>query len=215
MPISQKLVELEWWHNKCYRLTCASPDGSITQTTKHGDREIPYGREFFRATNARFSLVGSQVAYFSNDLSVNCCEVIEQFRLTDNLSWEDLHSYLRGRTCPDPELFWYPLSVHLKPGSMVLDLTNQSIAISERFSKAGNWSSRIEFEESVLLNRDPTVYPLTQKISRAARANGFDAICYRSVRTPVDIRLPDQNLVVFQRSAIIRAMGEPDRVGAC
>jgi hypothetical protein len=106
----------KWWHDKYYRNNPPN-DGFAVQVPRIGKAEVPYNRQiFYPSPNSRFSLGSKlQVAYFSNDFVINCCETIEQFSSKDNLSWQELSCYLTGEFDPTPGWYGFPLKRFLKP----------------------------------------------------------------------------------------------------
>ncbi|HRO22580.1 MAG TPA: RES domain-containing protein [Alcaligenes phenolicus] len=187
--------ELIWWHNKYYRVN-GSNDGRRIQVPRKGAPEIPYERElFYPSPHSRFSLgAEANVAYFSNDFAINCCETIEQFSENPELSLEDFLQYGGGN--PTPGWHGYPLNFHLALHAVVLDLSsNRSLFFSFVSADAG------EAIWNVVANRDESKRH-TQQLAIAAAAAGFDGIVYSSVRAPVDAVMPDTNLVVFNKTAI-------------
>jgi hypothetical protein len=205
-PISSKLSGTGWWNNKPYKNNQDQNEngGCKEQISKWGEREIPYNREIFKPSRTRFGLGETSLAYFSNDYALNCCEVIDQFRNSEDLPWSELKKFLNGRTNPTPDLMWYPVSVKIFRDALILELMDDSLPFLEIFARKGGWASKSELSREVILRRDPSVYGETQEISKAALANGFPGICYQSVRSPSDINLPDRNLVVFDKSIIMR-----------
>jgi hypothetical protein len=188
--------KLIWWHNKYYRVN-GSNDGRRIQVPRIGNPETPYERElFYPSPHSRFSLGdATNVAYFSNDFAVNCCETIEQFSENPELSLEDLLQYGGGN--PTPGWHGYPLNFHLAANAVALDLSsNRSLFFSfvSHDASTAIWS--------VITNRDAWSKRYTQQLAIAAAAAGFDGIVYSSVRAPVDTVMPDANLVVFNKAAI-------------
>ena len=201
-PISDRLVELGWWNNKCYWRK-GGTDGCSSQKTWWGRlQEIPYDRDIFKTSKTRFGLGENPVAYLSNDFVVNCCEVIAQLKNKKALPWSTLNDYLSGRTHKKSKKYWYPISVKVKSGALILDLINESVAFLDIVLLLGGWSNRKELLDEVILNRNSNAYPATQEISATAFENGFDAVCYQSVRAPTDVMMPDRNLVVFNRTKV-------------
>ncbi len=203
-PISSKLSGMGWWNNKPYKKNQDENENYCfkEQISKWGEKEIPYNREIFKPTKTRFGLSEHAVAYFSNDFALNCCEVIDQFRNSEDLPWSELKKYLNGKTNPTPDLMWCPITVKIAHDALILDLMDASLSFLEISAKKGGWKSKSELMEEVILRRDPSVYRETHEISKAAFANGFHGICYQSVRSPSDINLPDRNLVIFDKSII-------------
>ncbi len=192
-----------WWHNKYYRAN-GTNDGSVRQIPRKGVAEIPYTREiFYPSSDSRFSLgADGNVAYFSNDFAVNCCETIEQFSENPALALEDLLKFGHGN--PTPGWHGYPLNFHLLPTAKVLDLTSSDSLLLQLMGRdaAGKiWE--------VITGRDIISKRNTQLIAKAASAAGFDGIVYTSVRAPKDTVMPESNLVMFNKSKV--ADGAPPR----
>jgi len=202
--IGIKLAGMGWWNNKCYKINQNENDGCKEQLLKRGEKEVPFNREIFKRSHARFGLGGQPVAYFSNDFALNCCEMIEQLRDCENLQWDELKAYLNGKTNPTPNLMWHPISVLISEDALILDLMDNSISFLELLAKKGSWKSKEHLMDEVVLNRSSSAYRKTQEISKAASENGFQGVCYQSVRTPKDVVLPDRNLVVFDKQIISR-----------
>lgn len=202
--VSSKLSKMGWWNNKYYEKNENGKDGCKEHKTNWGTSEIPYNREIFKKSNSRFGLGDHPVAYFSNDYASNCCEMIEQLRECENLKWDKLTEYLDGKTNPSPCLIWYPISVTISDDALILDLMNNTINFLGLLADKSNWGSKVDLMEEIILNRDPLIYGETQEISKAAWENGFQGVCYQSVRTPINVVLPDRNLVVFDKSIVLR-----------
>lgn len=203
-----KLSKMEWIHNKYYRRNTSNSDGCLEQLDEKDRKEIPYNRELFWPTNGRFGLGKKLVAYFSSDFGTNCCEVTKTFR--KSISKEDLHTYFQGNSDPEPDLMGYPISVALSEQAAILDLTNESLSFFVFLGTLAGWPSSEEFISSVIRSRESSIYPLTQAISIEAKSRGYDGICYRSVRGPTNLSLPDLNLVVFNKSVIVRKCFPPN-----
>lgn len=203
-----KYRKREWWHNKYYKRR--SPDeannGFTEQEDEWGNIEIPYKREiFYPSPNGRFSLgKGKPVAYFSADFATNCCETVFQFRTNSKLSWDrDLSEYLAGKSDPHPEWTGYPRNYRITDDSQILDISKKSNALLN-YLHSCTQPHRLDIFDEVIINRDPTTYPITQKIAIVSKANGFDGIIFKSVRVPKDIILPSKNLVMFNPTKITR-----------
>ena len=187
----------EWWHNKYYRNNPPN-DGDVLQRPRIGKPEVPHLRRlFYPSPNSRFSLGPKlPVAYFSNDFGTNCCETIEQFSTNPNLSWKELSEYLSG--IGNPTLGWcgHPLNFHLVSDSFVLDVSANTNRFMMVLCRAGGVGSDEIWE--CFQSRDPKEKKGTQLISIKAKQMGFDGILYPSVRVPVDVSMPNMNLVVFK-----------------
>jgi hypothetical protein len=187
----------EWWHNKYYRNNPPN-DGDILQQPRIGKPEVPYRRKlFYPSPKSRFSLGNKlPVAYFSNDFGINCCETIEQFSKNPNLSFKELSEYLGGKGNPTPGWCGYPLNFHLASDSLILNVSSETNQFVMVLCNAGG----INYDEiwQCFQSRDPEEKKGTQLISKRAEQMGFDGILYPSVRAPVDVRMPNMNLVVFK-----------------
>lgn len=201
-PISCQLAKRRWINNKYYRRNFDNESGCVEQLDLEGQWEIPYKRELFRLRSTRFAIPNSPVAYFSNGFSINCCETMDEPRLHENLSWDELSRYFDGESDPTPGWKGYPMKVKISDQALILDLTNQSLPLINHLAKSGGWETTQEFLASTILSRNPEVYRETQLISLESFKRGFKGICYQSVRGPKDIRLADRNLVVFDRSIV-------------
>jgi hypothetical protein len=191
-----------WWQNKYY-LNNPPNHGFETQVPAKGSPEVPYNREiFYPSPRSRFSLGPDlPVAYFSNDFVVNCCESIPEFSSNEALSNEELALYFEGKVNPTPAWFGYPLKYHLVDDSLILDLSQRGapllMRIQEKFGQEGveilcrMFQSRLEEEKRS-----------TQLVAIEARQRGFDGIVYPSVRAPIDVMMPDRNLVMFNRQKV-------------
>lgn len=195
---------LEWLHNKYYRDNPPNDGQGFQQPWNWSDPkspfppEIPYRRRlFYPSRHSRFSLgEDGPVAYFSNDFGMNCCETIEQFHDNAAVRFEDLARYLQGQGNPIPGVYGYPMSFHLAADTVVLDLSTPSTLFFRLLDGlTASVSSRAVW--GVVTSREPHAKLATQHISLQARESGFDGIVYTSVRAPVDVNMPDQNLVVF------------------
>jgi hypothetical protein len=188
--------ELLWWNNKYYRVNDPN-DGRMVQVPRKGNPEAPYHRElFYPSPHSRFSLgIETGVAYFSNDLAVNCCETIEQFSENPELSLEDLLQYGGGN--PTPGWYGYPLNFHLSSSAVVLDLSSNDSLFFRLID-----SSIAGDVRKVIETRNLDAKRSTQLIAQAAASVGFDGIVYTSVRAPIDVVMPDSNLVMFNKAKI-------------
>ena len=192
----------EWWHNKYYRDNPPN-DGFAVQRRPKGEPEIPYERQLFYPSEcSRFSL-GSEgpIAYFSNDFATNCCETIEQFALDESLFFHDLSLYLRGYGNPTPGQYGYPMNFHLIPNALVLDVSTPGASFFRLLGKRAEPVIATSIFDAIT-SREPADKRATRRISIGARHFGFDGLVYQSVRVPVDVILPDQNLVVFTPEAV-------------
>jgi hypothetical protein len=188
----------EWWHNKYYRDNPPN-DGNVLQTPQKGEPEIPFYRKlFYPSPNSRFSLGDKlPVAYFSNDFVINCCETIEEFRENSRLSFkEELSKYFNGKGNPTPGWCGYPLNFHLVSDSLILDVSYNANQFMTFLCHAVDAKSDEIWQ--CLQSRDPENKKKTQLISIKAEQMGFDGILYPSVRVPVDVSMPEMNLVVFK-----------------
>jgi len=202
-------LQLGWWQNKYY-LNNPPNHGFEIQVPTKGSPEVPYKREiFYPSPQSRFSL-GSDlpVAYFSNDFVVNCCETIAEFSLNEALSSEELSPFLEGEVDPTPGWFGYPLKYHLVDDSLILDLSQRSASllmrIQEKFGQDG-----VEILWRVCQSRLEEEKRSTQLVAIEAQRMGYDGIVYASVRTPIDVWMPDRNLVVFSPEKVRR--GRPPK----
>jgi hypothetical protein len=190
-------LQLGWWQNKYY-LNNSPNHGFEIQVPTKGSPEVPYNREiFYPSPQSRFSLGPDlPVAYFSNDFVVNCCETIEEFSLNEALSNEELSPFLEGEVNPTPGRFGYPLKYHLVDNSLILDLSQRSVPllmkIQEKFGQDG-----VEVLWRVFQSRLEEEKRSTQLVAIEAQRRGYDGIVYASVRAPIDVWMPDRNLVVF------------------
>lgn len=173
----------------------------MMQQPRKGDPEVPYQRQlFYPSPNSRFSLgMEAGVAFFSNDFAVNCCETIEQFSENEDFRLEDLIRYGDGN--PTPGWYGYPLNFHLHPNAVVLDLSSiHSVFFQIAFGPSDS-DARERFWDTIKTrDRDAKLY--TQLIALAAVREGFDGIVYTSVRAPIDVVMPESNLVVFSKEKI-------------
>ena len=201
-PISAKLSRFGWCNNKYYRRNPENESGCVEQISRSGEREIPYQREFFHTCLSRFAIPNRPVAYFSHSFTINVCETIDVFRLNPELSRDELSCYFEGKMDPTRGLKGYAMKVKLSDRALILDLVDNSLPFIDYLVSSGGWWSRQEFLNSTILSRNPGVYEETQLISREALRRGFQGVCYQSVRIPNDIRVPDRNLVVFDRSIV-------------
>jgi hypothetical protein len=162
--------QLIWWHNKYYRANDTN-DGSKLQMPRKGVPEIPYERElFYPSPDSRFSLGDKRgVAYFSSDLAVNCCETIEQFSESPELSLKDLLDYGGGN--PTPGWHGYPLNFHLSQSAVVLDLSSEHSLFFDYMD-----DDQAQEIWSVIGTRDVDAKRYTQLIARAVDYAGFDGI---------------------------------------
>jgi hypothetical protein len=194
-------ISKEWWHQKYYLRTSDS-DGARPKTDQKGRVEIPYKRKIFHPSSGRFSLPSGPVAYFSESHATNSFESIAQFR-DGTLTPADLMPYLQGKIDPDPLLYGYPLNYGITDNALLLDLSDLGSPLL--LALEHNWDGSLIDE--VILSPRPDAYPLTQEISAAACANGYDGIVYRSVRVPGELQysgliLPDKNLVMFNKGKV-------------
>jgi hypothetical protein len=204
VPISSRLCKRVWWNNKCYKRN-EDNNGCVPQIPyPNGKPEIPGDRSFFKHSTARFSLSGNKVAYFSNDYTTNCCEVVSDLRYATGLTWIKINQYFSIGSPAERKIYWYPLCVRLQKGTIILDLTDRSLSFLETVARLGGWNSKEQLLEEVILNKDKSAYKETQEISIAVHGQGFQAICYPSARLPIDVNLPERNLVVFDEQCIIR-----------
>jgi RES domain len=194
--------QLEWWHNKYYRHNPPN-DGFVVQVPRIGKPEVPYKRAiFYPSPHSRFSL-GSKlpVAYFSSDFVINCCETIDQFSSDNNLSWNELSRYLAGGMNPTPGWYGFPLSHHLSDDCLVLDLSKNTAAFFTRIQKnLGHQRAKAVWR--VIRSRVPSDKRKTQLVAKEAHKHGYHGIVYASVRAPVDVAMPEWNLVIFDPSKI-------------
>ena len=191
----------EWWHNKYYRNNPPNNGGALQQP-RTGRPEVPHLRNlFYPSPNSRFSL-GSKlpVAYFSNDFGINCCETIEQFSINPNLSFKELSEYLGGKENPTPGWYGYPLNFHLVSNSYVLDVSANTNRFMTVLCRAGGVKSGEIWK--CIQSRDPEEKKGTQLISIKAKEMDFDGILYPSVRVPVNVSMPNMNLVMFRPEKI-------------
>lgn len=199
----RRWLQVEWWHNKYYRENPPN-DGFAVQRTRRGEPEVPYERKLlYPSESSRFSLASEgPVAYFSNDFAVNCCETIEQFADDQSLSFQELSRYLRGHGNPTPGWYGYPLNFHLVPSAQILDLSVPGAPFFRIVAGCAEPAIATAVFNTIT-SRDPEDKRATQHISIEARRFGFDGLIYRSVRAPVDIVLPDRNLVVFTAEGVL------------
>ncbi len=201
------VCEREWLHNKYYKYNSPN-DGFKLQicTVKNLEiPEIPYKRKlFYKSRTRRFSLGDlGPVAYFSEDFATNCCETIKPFRSDENLHFPRIQGYLQGKTNPEPDKFYYPISVRISDKAVILDVSRRENPLFEAIVKIGPWATTQDFIDSIIMNRDDSVIKETQALAIAAHNNDFDGLIYKSVRAPLDVVLPEHNLVMFKKSLII------------
>jgi len=190
-------LQLQWWQKKYYRDNPPNNRSKI-QVPRKGSPEVPYERQiFYPSQHSRFSLgLYPPVAYFSSDFGVNCCETIEQFSSNEALSWDGLSQYLGGEGNPTPGWYGYPLHYHLADDSLILDLSRRQTPlldrVREKFGQDG-----LEALWKSLRSRTDEEKKDTQLVAIEVRWRGYDGIIYASVRTPIDVGMPDRNLVMF------------------
>jgi len=183
----------EWWNTKFY-INNPPNNGALQQTPLKGEPEIPYQRKLFYPKEARFALYKVPVAYFSNDVSIMCCETITKLRDSYSCSWKEyLEPYLNGILNPDPESFGYPLNFKLSDVASILDLRKES-EVLRLFEEVAH-----EHISALIYSDD---YKYSRIIADVSHKKGFDGIVYSSVREPRDISLCGYNLVGFDESKI-------------
>jgi hypothetical protein len=197
--------EREWWHNKYYKENPLNEnDGDRTQRSLRGQAEVPNRRQiFYPSPSSRFSLGGElPVAYFSADFSVNCAETIKKFSNNSSLPFHELHAYLRGETDPIPGQWGYPLCLHLSRKAKILDVTTQDSPFF-RLVKRRWGEEQMRSLWTLFRSREDEAKKATQVVAIEAWKHGFDGLAYTSVRAPIDIATPDENLVVFNPEMIL------------
>lgn len=196
------LNKLGWWHHKYY-FESKNNDGHQLQKFKSNlgiREEVPYERELFYNSNGRFSLINQPISYFSNDFSTSCCETIEEFRVNNNLSYEkDLKPYFQGSKNPTPGFICYPINIKINSDALIFDISKSSNEIIKIIKDGID-----NLENKVLLSRTDSAYESTITISEMVFAKGFDGIVFKSVRIENDWNHPDKNLVLFNKSKMLR-----------
>lgn len=192
---------LPWHHNKRYRDKPPN-DPFAVQTPARGDPEVPAQRRlFYPSPQSRFSLGEKPVAYFSCDFAVNCTEIVKPFYSDAELCWDKLKGYLRGLGSPERGWFYYPIHVEIAADALLLDVSSLGAPLIRALMNHGK-PEDYGYLSELLTTRDETDKLLTQEISVAAAKQGFDGLVYRSVRGPIDIMIPDWNLVVFSEVVV-------------
>ena len=196
------LNKMRWWHHKYY-FESKNNNGHQLQKFKINSgicEEVPYKRELFYKSKGRFSLLNQPIAYFSNDFATNCCETIEEFRKNNNLSYEkDLKLYFQGSRNPTLGFICYPISIKIKSNSLIFDISKNSNEIIKIIK-----SEIDNFDNLVLLSMAKSAYENTIMLSEIVFSKGFDGIVFKSTRTEKDWNHPDKNLVLFNKSKMLR-----------
>ena len=102
---------------------------------------------------------------------------------------------------PTPGWYGYPLNFQLLPSAVVLDISSIHSAFCELAFPNSELSARENFWNAVI-SRDADTKVCTQLIALAAAHAGFDGIIYTSVRAPIDVVMPECNLVMFNAEKI-------------
>ena len=190
-------LQYGWWQIKYY-WNKPPNHGFEIQVPVKGSPEVPYKREiFYPSPQSRFNLGPYlPVAYFSNDIVVNCCETIEEFYSNEDLLSKDLSPFLEGKVNPTPGWFGYPLKYHLVDDSHILDLSQRSVPLLTRIQETFG-QDRVEDLWRVFQSRLGEEKRSTKLVAIEAHRRGYDGIVYASVRPPKDAWMPDRNLVMF------------------
>ena len=202
--------EREWWHNKLYEFS--SPNRGYEEQIVLGrkEREIPWFRElFYPSPDGRFGLQDLPVAYFSEDFSVTCCEVIEQSRGNRSLEFAELQEYLQGDRHLEGGWYGYPQAVRVEPDAVVADLTSSGNELFTELVRNGDLGTAQGFFDDTILSWDVESRRATQVIAGALFENGFVGALFKSVRAPDGVVLPDRNLVLFNTDFVIRNPWDP------
>ena len=204
-------LQRQWWQNKYYRDNPPN-DGFKIQVPEKGSPEVPYERQiFYPSPHSRLSLgLHHPVAYFSNDVVISFCETIDKFSSNEALSGDELSRYLGGEGNPTPGWRGYQSKYHLADDSLILDLSRRHAPlltrVGEKFGQDG-----VEVLWKTLRSRMDVEREKTQLVAIEARWRGYDGIVYASVRGPIDVVMPDRNLVMFNRDKVRRGRPPKDR----
>lgn len=211
LRFASRALQRAWWHNKLYEFNPPNDGDSEQVVLGTNYREVPYQRElFYPSPKGRFSLGAAPVAYFSQDVGVNCCEVIEQFRSKEALHFEELRAYLQGDVSVGDDWFGYPTSIRVKRAALIADLSSVNNPLLNEIHAGRDPGSVHQFYEETVIAWNPCAKLRTQAIARAIAQAGFDGILYRSVRAPSGVALPSRNLVLFSNEYVIQNPWDPD-----
>jgi hypothetical protein len=186
----------EYWNIKFFKNNPPN-DPDAKQEDFHGNWELPYKRNiFYPRSTGRFYMNHKPIAYVACDWTTASCETIKKFREQCGLSWkDDFEPYIDGLTTPNPEAYGYPITYKLSKEAGILDL-----CIPDHFIDSFSLDRAI-FQD-FMQSRDESVYECSSQLAEIALSHNFDGIAFKSVRVPIDINLPDTNLVLFNQNVI-------------
>ncbi len=188
----------EWWHVKFYQRS-DNNDGFKTQYDRDHDLwEVPFERKVFYSSPAsRFGLGEQPVAYLASGPDISEAEL--HFRDWENLPFDVIYEWWRGRPGPSPEDYGYPLNFVLHQDAVVLDLTFHNTRLFKLVDASDDG-----FLREIVNSRDEAVYGQTRVLARYVSANGYHGIIWDSVRAPTDVNIDRKNLVMFDEAFIKR-----------
>lgn len=191
-------ISIEWWNIKHYQFNKNNNCGFEKQEGKRGEHEMPYERNLFYPDDKRFSLKNNPVAYFASSVVICYCETIPELRNNDNLTWKDnVCPYLNNQKKYNEKYFGYSIPFFLKQDVVLINLSSKNSMIN--FIEENGIK---DFYKNIILSRNAETYSVTQILAKYAYDKKIDGIIYKSVRSPNDMNIINDNLVLFRNKLI-------------